>query len=1239
MCYSQYPHLCSTTMNYNLTAIPSPSSKEKKALRLMILIGIVSVVFFLYTMLQKDNIGYYPLYILLMITMVYYCIKYLLEWYHYFSIKSINKAVTDKLYTVDILTTYCAGEPFEMLAQTLTAIKNITYPHTAWCCDEADDENVKQLCLQLGVRHVTRTNKKDAKAGNINNALQYATGELCVVLDPDHIPAPEFLDQVVAYFDDPAIGYVQVVQAYYNQQQSLVAKGAAQQTYQFYGPMMMAMHSYGTVQAIGANCTFRRAALDAIGGHASGLAEDMHTSMQLHARGWRSVYLPAILTRGLVPATMSSYFKQQLKWSRGTWELLVTTYPKLFKKFTWRQRIHYFTLPFHYLFGFIFFINFLIPVISLFTGYVPLKMDVLNFLLAAFPVFTMSMLIRYYVQKWVAEDKERGFHLVGGILQIGTWWIYCVGIIYTVFRKKVPYIPTPKNDHEPLPLLLNLPNILIAVISLAAIVYGVRYDYNPYTIFMVVFASMQVFFVIFILSISGYTSNTSKINSIAMKLRQYTWLIEKSHSFLRKYSLPLSLVLIVAFIGGYYQQQKLPVFLPKPLPGLQVFYNGLYQQNNQPEDSVVHAVFSIAAKRKDIAIIAVDIPWGEGEKNTLDTNYLYQVYSHNALPLLVLQLWQKGNTANTAKDADVLQHIVIGKYDSLIQSFAKQVARLNKPVFFRFGNNPVNNKYALFSTFKESPPQFIKAWQYIHRLFDSAGADKMIWIWNAGEGAAAADYFPGNGFADWIGVNIAENNSKPGNSFDALYRPYHLLPLFKAGLPVMITKTPASPAGIPQWWNAAWKTMDTAFTEIKSVIAGDPDAPGKPANADLAVSINTILQNAPAGDMPLELPLIKNETSVASTKKYQLPKGIKSVGYNKGYLWFRNRHTLNLRTLRADITAMKSIGINTVERIMPGFYDNSLGKMLDENRMNLVPCFRILATTQVVNDYDQLQHQKEKILEVIKLNLDKKYIIAWNIGDDVLGSLASRTFLPDYFYYQQKYVSWLKDVCEQIRLLDTTRPIIMDLNWDENGRKRFKYYKAQVPQINTFMLVADTKYKEGLNEPLEEGMAWGKVGVDMWPMIPSIQQSGIIPRWQDIENVNYISLDGLLDMEGRKKQWYSLVKSTWTNAATTPSPVPDIKILKPAKIAGENADLIYQVIIKNNGVWKLYNDKIPGLRFEWYLVRTDQYGNTMFIKKAGDGPSLELIIPKEPKYYKLAVEAVMGDNVKMITATLNTPLE
>jgi cellulose synthase (UDP-forming) len=1226
-------------INYKLTPIQSPSAKEKIALRLMILVGVGSVVFFLYTLLQPGNISYYPLYILLMVTMVYYCFKYLHEWYHYFSITSIDKPVTTNKYSVDILTTFCAGEPFDMLERTLTAIQNISYPHTAWCCDEADDPDVKQLCLRLGIQHVTRIDKRDAKAGNINNALQYANGELCVILDPDHIPAPEFLDEVVAYFDNPAIGFVQVVQAYYNQQQSLVAKGAAQQTYQFYGPMMMAMQSYGTVQAIGANCTFRRAALDSIGGHANGLAEDMHTAMQLHAKGWKSVYVPAIITRGLVPATMSSYYKQQLKWSRGTWELLLVTYPRLFTKFTWRQKIHYFTLPFHYLLGFIFFINFLIPVISLFTGYIPLQMDVLNFLLASAPLFTMSILIRHYVQKWVAEDSDRGFHFIGGILQIGAWWVYCIGFIYTVFRKKVPYIPTPKNDNEPLPFIFSLPNIGISIISLVAIVYGIWYDYNPYTVFMVALASMQVLFMVFIFFISGYASEGTVASDFAMRLRQNTWLIRKAHGFLRNYSLPLSMVLIVAFVLAYRQQQKLPDFLPPPPPGLQIFYKGVNLQSKAEKNASSNNFIALLPQQPDVAIIASTIPWGTGEKNRLDTVYFNQVYNHHALPLLVWQLWQKESVNAAAKDSVVLQHILEGNYDEPVNNFANQLARFNKPVFLSFGDVPLAGKYPLFSSPGSNPQLFITAWQHVHQLFSKAGADKVVWVWSPADAASATDYFPGKGFTDWINISVTNSNVRSVQSFGQLYRPYHQLPFFKNGLPVMISGANVNNQHNLQWWHTAWESIDTAFTEIKSVIADCPVAGASTTqHAAIAAIQNSLWQNAPAGSLPLFTTFTKNSVTTGTTKNYQLPAGIKCVEYNKGFYWFRNRHTLNLRTMQADVAAMKKLGINTVQRIMPGFYDYNLAKVLAENNIRLIPRFNIPATPALMNDKAQLQRQKDKILKVVKENDHNKNIIAWNVGDDVLNSLASQTFLPDYFYYQQCYVDWLSDLCRQIRLTDSIRPIVMDINWDENGRKRFQYYKARVPEINTYMLTADAKYKAGLSDTLEPGMTWGKVAPELWPLLPAIRQSGTLPAWQDLENTNYISLDGLLDLDGRKKQCYNTVSSIWANTPGSPSPVPEIKILKPAKVAFEGAVLIYQVIVKHQDQWKLYNNNTPGLTFEWNLVRTDQYGNTMFIKKAGQGPFLKFTIPKEPQYYKLTLEAVMGDQVKVLTTTLNTPL-
>jgi cellulose synthase (UDP-forming) len=272
----------------------APGFKQKLNLRTMIVIGLGLMIIFLYNLLQPQVMGNTTLYWLLMTTFIFTFFKIGYEWYHYWSISIPEKPALSRQYTVDVFTTFCAGEPYEMIEQTLRAIKNISYPHQTYLCDEADDVYLKALCQELDIHHVTRTFKINAKAGNINHALQQSNGELCVVLDPDHVPAANFLDRVVGYFENDQMGYVQVVQAYYNQEDSWVAKGAAQQTYQFYGPMMMCMNSYGTVQAIGANCTFRRTALESIGGHAAGLAEDMHTAMQLHAQGWKSMYVPEI---------------------------------------------------------------------------------------------------------------------------------------------------------------------------------------------------------------------------------------------------------------------------------------------------------------------------------------------------------------------------------------------------------------------------------------------------------------------------------------------------------------------------------------------------------------------------------------------------------------------------------------------------------------------------------------------------------------------------------------------------------------------------------------------------------------------------------------------------------------------------------------------------------------------------------------------------------------------------------
>jgi cellulose synthase (UDP-forming) len=217
----------------------------------------------------------------------------------------------------------------------------------------------------------------------------------------------------------------------------------------------------------------------------------MHTSMLLHSKGWKSVYVPEILSRGLVPASLSAYYKQQLKWSRGTFDLFFTTFMKNFRKFTFRQKIHYATIPLYFFYGIIDFVNILVPVLSLLLAEFPWIVDLSEFARMIIPLIIITLLIRQYSQRWLLDTHERGFHMMGGLIRIGTWWVFALGFIYTLLKIKVPYIPTPKDDKPVNEWKICMPNIAVCVISLLAVVYGVYIDWNPFTFVMAGFAMVN----------------------------------------------------------------------------------------------------------------------------------------------------------------------------------------------------------------------------------------------------------------------------------------------------------------------------------------------------------------------------------------------------------------------------------------------------------------------------------------------------------------------------------------------------------------------------------------------------------------------------------------------------------------------------------------------------------------------------------------------------------------------------
>ncbi len=420
--------------------------RDHMALLALVSCGFLCIIRFGDWWFRPAHVNSFWPYLILSLFFWYSLLRLMLIWINYLMIKKPETPHPEKGMRVAIFTTSSPGEPVEMFEKTLAACANISYPHTTYLLDDTRDPAFRECAERNGAVWLELVGIPGAKAGKINAALKLTQEEFILVLDPDHIPFPNFLDYTLGFFRDEKIGFVQVTQAYYNQYRSFTAHGAAEQTYTFYGPTQMGLFGIGGAVAIGANCTFRRTALESIGGHGIGLAEDLITSIRIHAQGWKSVYNPVVVSRGLVPEDLGSFCKQQLKWSRGLFEVLFAEVPRLFKNLTGWQRLSYLTITTYYLVGACTFYFTLVPFLFFLTHFNAAQMDFTEFLSYGMPIVVIAVAIYLYVQKWLGHRKtERGLHWRGMILKHACWPVFLLGFLLGVIDKDVPYIPTAKR--------------------------------------------------------------------------------------------------------------------------------------------------------------------------------------------------------------------------------------------------------------------------------------------------------------------------------------------------------------------------------------------------------------------------------------------------------------------------------------------------------------------------------------------------------------------------------------------------------------------------------------------------------------------------------------------------------------------------------------------------------------------------------------------------------------------------
>ncbi|HWT55504.1 MAG TPA: glycosyltransferase [Candidatus Microsaccharimonas sp.] len=352
---------------------------------------------------------------------------------------------------VDIYITV-AGEPVSVVEKTVRAAIKIRYPNfrvfilnDGYVAKKSNWQDMELLADKYhaeGVRCITRQTPGGAKAGNINHALSVTGAPFVAVLDCDHVPSPEFLQRMMGYFVDSEVAFVQSPQYYRNHTDSFVANAAWQQQTLFFGPICRGKDRTNSLFMCGTNMIIRREALESVGGmKQDSITEDLLTSIIMHAKGWKSVYVPRILARGLAPEDLGAYWQQQFRWARGSLEVLVRYNPLFLRGLTFAQRMQYLASVTYYLTGIVVLIDAALPLFYFYAGIIPVTAATMSIALLFVPYIFLTLFLLQRISSYAFSFRAIAF-------SIASWPIYLMASVMAILRISTGFKVTSKEKSD-----------------------------------------------------------------------------------------------------------------------------------------------------------------------------------------------------------------------------------------------------------------------------------------------------------------------------------------------------------------------------------------------------------------------------------------------------------------------------------------------------------------------------------------------------------------------------------------------------------------------------------------------------------------------------------------------------------------------------------------------------------------------------------------------------------------------
>ncbi len=170
---------------------------------------------------------------------------------------------------------------------------------------------------------------------------------------------------------------------------------------------------------------------------------------------------------------------------------------------------------------------------------------------------------------------------------------------------------------------------------------------------------------------------------------------------------------------------------------------------------------------------------------------------------------------------DLMYDILDRQYDEYFREYALALKKFGHPVLFRL-NNEMNGDWCWYSAmYAGKDTDIYKAvWRHIHNLFDEAGVDNVLWVWNPHD-ISLPDfkwnhplmYYPGDDVVDIIGITGYNTGTYfPGENWRTFHDIYKQIDVDYSDWfdkPFMITEFGSNSVGGDK---VAW--IDNMFKEI-----------------------------------------------------------------------------------------------------------------------------------------------------------------------------------------------------------------------------------------------------------------------------------------------------------------------------------------------------------------------------------------------------------------------------------------